>query len=122
VLNEDICKTIKDMNGYLGVGIAKYTGELIFFDESDKSINLEETAKAFNDVFRSSHALSTKLSFGQTEVMEITTATKTILMACSGEHSKLHVHMFSVFKKGGDVTLAKMLLPRVLRKAVVKLS
>ena len=122
MLDAGICDTIKGMDGYLGIGISKYTGELILSHESDKSINLEETSIAFSDVFRTSHALSSKLSLGETEVMEITTGNSKILMACSGEHSKLHVHIFAIFKKSGDVTLAKMLLPRVLRKAVVKLA
>ena len=122
MLNEDICDTIKGMDGYLGIGISKYTGELILSHESDKNINLEKTAMAFNNVFRTSHELSSKLSLGHTEVMEITTGNSKILMACSGEYSDLHIHIFAIFKRNGDATLAKMLLPRVLRKAVVKLA
>jgi predicted regulator of Ras-like GTPase activity (Roadblock/LC7/MglB family) len=122
MLSENIFSDIKKMNGYLGIGISQYTGELLLIDESDSKINLEETAMTFNDVFRSSHELSHRLDLGKTEVMEITTEKSKILMACSGENRDLHIHIFAIFKKDGNVALAKLMLPRVLKKVIAELS
>jgi len=122
MINESIFDDIKQINGYLGVGISQYTGELLLFDKSDSDINLEETSVIFNDVFRDTHALSTKLSLGHTQIMEISTEKSKILMACSGEDSSVHLHLFAIFKKDGNVALAKMILPKVMNKAVSELS
>ncbi len=122
MINESIFDDIKQINGYLGIGISQYTGELLLFDKANDNINLEETSVIFNDVFRSSHALSKKLSLGNTKVMEITTENSKILMACSGEESSVHLHVFAIFKNDGNVALAKMVLPKILNKSVSELS
>jgi len=122
MINESIFDDIKQINGYLGVGISQYTGDLLLFDKANDKINLEETSVIFNDVFRSSHSLSKKLSLGKTEIMEITTENAKILMACSGEDSAIHLHVFAIFKNDGNVALAKMILPRILNKSVAELS
>ena len=122
MINESIFDDIKQINGYLGIGISQYTGELLLFDKENDKINLEETSIIFNDLFRSSHSLSKKLSLGRTEVMEIATEKAKILMACSGENASVHIHVFAIFKNDGNVALAKMILPKILNKSVSELS
>ena len=122
MINESIFDDIKQINGYLGVGISQYTGELLLFDKANSKINLEETSIIFNDVFRDTHALSKKLSLGHTEIMEISTEKSKILMACSGENSPIHIHLFAIFKKDGNVALAKIILPKIINKAISELS
>ena len=122
MINESIFDDIKEINGYIGIGISQYTGELLLFDKENEKINLEETSVIFNDLFRSSHSLSKKLSLGRTEVMEITTEKAKILMACSGENVSVHLHVFAIFKNDGNVALAKMVLPKILNKSVSELS
>ena len=122
MINESIFNDIKEINGYLGIGISQYTGEILLFEKENNSINLEETAVIFNDLFRNSHSLSKKLSLGRTEVMEIVTESAKILMACSGEDTSVHIHVFAIFKKDGNVALAKMVLPKILNKSVAELS
>jgi len=122
MINESIFDDIKQINGYLGVGISQYTGELLLFDKADSKINLEETSIIFNDVFRDTHTLSKKLSLGRTEIMEISTEKAKILMACSGENSPVHLHLFSIFKKDGNVALAKLIFPKIINKAISELS
>jgi len=122
MISESIFEDIKQINGYLGVGISQYTGDLLLFDKAESKINLEETAVIFNDVFRSSHSLSKKLSLGKTSVMEITTENAKILMSCSGEDASVHLHAFAIFRQDGNVALAKMVLPKILREAVSELS
>ena len=122
MITEAIFEDIKQINGYLGVGISQYTGELLLSDKHNSEINLEETAVIFNDLFRNSHTLSQKLSLGKTKIMEITTEKAKILMACSGEDSSLHLHVFAIFQHEGNVALAKMVLPKILKESVAELS
>ncbi len=122
MINESIFDDIKQVNGYMGVGISEYTGEILLSDKVNNEINLEETAVIFNDIFRNSHSLSHKLSLGRTKIMEIITDNAKILMACSGENSSVHLHAFAIFKNDGNVALAKMILPRIMSKSVSALS
>ena len=122
MISESIFNDIKQINGYLGIGISQYTGDLLLFDKANSNINLEETAVIFNDVFRSSHSLSKKLSLGKTTIMEITTESAKILMACSGEDASVHLHAFAIFQQDGNVALAKMILPKILKESVAELS
>ena len=122
MINESIFNDIKQVNGYLGVGISQYTGDIILIDKANSKINLEETAIIFNDVFRNSHSLSKNLSLGKTKLMEITTEDAKILMGCSGVDSPIHLHIFAIFKDDGNVALAKLVLPRILNKAISELA
>ncbi len=88
-----------------GSGLSQFTGELLLHDYINENLKLEETLVTFNDVFRNSHSLSQHLSLGKLEIMELTTTDSKILMACSGENSPIHLHLFAVFKKDGNVAL-----------------
>jgi hypothetical protein len=46
----------------------------------------------------------------------------TVLMICSGEDARMHLHAFAIFKKDGSIALAKMQLKKILDKAVETLS
>jgi predicted regulator of Ras-like GTPase activity (Roadblock/LC7/MglB family) len=122
MINETIFDDIKQINGYLGSGLSQFTGELLLHDYINENLKLEETLVTFNDVFRNSHSLSQHLSLGKLEIMELTTTDSKILMACSGENSPIHLHLFAVFKKDGNVALAKLIMPRILNKAVKELT
>ncbi len=43
-------------------------------------------------------------------------------MGCSGEESRVHLHMFAVFQADGNVALGKMALKKTLPKAVEMLA
>jgi len=122
MLNESIFEDIKQVYGYLGVGISEYTGEILLFDNKTDVKRLEEASLIFNDVFRNAHSLSKQLELGQVEVMELITTNYKLVMACSGEHSEVHLHIFALFAKDGNIALAKMILPRILKKAIKELS
>jgi hypothetical protein len=122
MLDSSIFNDIKQIKGYLGSGISEYTGEVLLFDKNRGDVKVEEGAVIFNDVFRDVHSLSKQLVLGQTEIMEITTSNSKVLMACSGENSTIHLHIFAVFQRDGSVALAKMILPKILKKAVSELA
>jgi len=122
MLNQSLFDDIKQVYGYLGIGISEYTGEILLFDNKTDATKLEEAALIFNDVFRNMHSLSRQLEMGQVETMELITSNAKLLMACSGEHTSIHLHAFALFKRDGNVALAKLILPKILKKAVAKLS
>jgi predicted regulator of Ras-like GTPase activity (Roadblock/LC7/MglB family) len=122
MLNKSIFDEIRQIYGYVGAGISEYTGELLLFDKKTEDAKFEEAALIFNDVFRNSHTLSKQLELGTVEIMEVVTSNSKIVMACSGENSSIHLHAFAVFSKDGNVALAKLMMPKILKKAVSKLS
>ncbi len=87
MLNSSIFDDIKQVYGYLGVGISEYTGEILLFDNKTDVTKLEEASLIFNDVFRNTHSLSKQLELGDIEIMESITSNFKIVMACSGERS-----------------------------------
>jgi predicted regulator of Ras-like GTPase activity (Roadblock/LC7/MglB family) len=121
-MDESILEDLAAVKGYLGSAISNYTGECLICDADKLTGNLEEVSATFNDIFRDSHAVSKRLSLGSTQIMEIHTEKAVILMGCSGEDSRVHLHMFAVFKSDGNVALGKMTLKRILPKAVEMLS
>ena len=121
-MDESIMNELSAVKGYLGGAINNYTGECLVSDASKISGNLEETSATFNDIFRDSHKISKHLKLGATEIMEIHTEKAVILMGCSGEKSRVHLHMFAFFQADGNVALGKMALKKTLPKAVEMLS
>lgn len=121
-MDESIMENLAAVKGYLGGAINNYTGECLVCDAARLSGNLEETSATFNDVFRDSHKISKNLKLGATEIMEIHTEKAVILMGCSGEESRVHLHMFAVFQSDGNVALGKMALKKTLPKAVEMLA
>ena len=121
-MDESIMESLASIKGYMGGAINNYTGECLVCDASKLSGNLEEVSATFNDVFRDAHKISTTLQLGATQIMEIHTEKAVILMGCSGEDARVHLHVFAIFAKDGNVALGKMVLKKVLTKAVEMLS
>ena len=121
-MDETILEDLASVKGYLGGAINNYTGECLVCDAQRLSGNLEETSSTFNDVFRDAHKISKNLELGKTEIMEIHTEKGKILMGCSGEDARVHLHIFAIFASDGNVALGKMALNKILPKAVESLS
>ena len=121
-MDENLLEGLKDINGYLGAAISNYTGEILISDTYKVAGSLEEASLTFNESFRSLHAISKKLNLGDTHSMEVEMDKAVVIMMCSGEDARLHIHAFAIFKKDGSVALAKMELKKIIEKAVDALS
>ena len=121
-MDESIMEGLQSIKGYLGGAINNYTGECLVCDAQRLTGNLEETSATFNDVFRDSHKISKNLKLGRTEIMEIHTEKGKILMGCSGEDARIHLHIFAIFASDGNVALGKMAINKILPQAVDSLS
>jgi len=121
-MDESIMEALQSVKGYLGGAVNNYTGECLVCDAQRLSGNLEETSSTFNDIFRDAHKVSKNLKLGRTEIMEIHTEKGKVLMGCSGEDARVHLHIFAIFASDGNVALGKMALNKILPKAVEALS
>jgi hypothetical protein len=122
MMDESIFEGMKGINGYLGAAISNFTGELLVSDASKLGGNLKEASLTFNESFRALHTIGKKLSLGNTISMESEMEKATVIMICSGEDARMHLHAFAIFKKDGSVALAKMELKKILDNAVESLS
>ena len=114
--------TLKSINGYKGAAISDHTGEILMADIGTVQGELELTAATFNDIFRSAHAASKALELGVTQTMQILTENGIIMMACSGEDARAHIHVFAILEKDGNQALAKMALNRMVPEIVDELA
>ncbi len=121
-MDESIMEALSSVKGYMGGTINNYTGECLICDVAKLSGNLEEVSATFNDIFRDAHKIATNLKLGSAEIMEIHTEKANVLMGCSGEDARVHIHIFAIFAKDGNVALGKMALQKVLPEAVAMLS
>ncbi len=121
-MDDSILEGLKDINGYLGAAISNYTGEILVADAHKVAGSLEEASLTFNESFRSLHAVSKKLNLGDTHTMEVEMDKAVVLMICSGEDTRLHLHAFAIFKKDGSVALAKLELKKIIEKALETLA
>ncbi len=115
-------ESLHNVKGYLGGSISNYTGECLICDTHRLSGNVEEASATFNDIFRDSHRVSKALKLGGTKIMEIQTEQSNVLMGCSGEGARVHLHIFAIFTLDGNMTLGKLAISKILPLAVESVS
>ena len=77
---------------------------------------MEFSAATMNDIFRTAHKATKDLHLGKTQTMSINTPESVILMACSGEDSRAHIHVFAIFAKDGNHALGRMTIEKSIPK------
>lgn len=119
---EEKLQELKSLNGYKASAVVDYSGAVLAYDTvAVKAEDLAYSAATFNDIFRMSHKASKDLVLGAIKTMELLTEKDIVLMACSGEESRLHLHMFLIMDKEGNRALGKMQLDRMLPKILDEL-
>ncbi len=122
VMLDDKLDALKKINGYKGAAISDYTGEILVSDTGSLQGDLALSAATFNDIFRSAHQASKDLGLGVTHTMQIMTEEGIVMMACSGEESRVHIHVFAILEKDGNQALAKMALNKLVPDIVEELA
>jgi predicted regulator of Ras-like GTPase activity (Roadblock/LC7/MglB family) len=117
-----ILKEFKGIKGYKAAGIMNFTGETVASDTTDLSIDLNMVGATFNDIFRSSHEVCTKIGLQACHEMSIVTPSGTIIMRCTGVSSKVHIHGICILATDGNQALAKMTMEKWLPKAMEQLA
>ena len=116
-----IFNKLQQINGYLGAVLSTHTGEVLVSDTS-KVKKLDETSMRFNEDFRNIHDVTETLGLGHTKSMDIQSESATIIMACGGQESRVHIHAFIIMSKDGSLGLARIALNSVLEKAMKELT
>jgi predicted regulator of Ras-like GTPase activity (Roadblock/LC7/MglB family) len=122
MIDEKILQDLMNIKGYRAAAISTNAGELIISDTQKLKTDLSEVSATFNDIFVDSHVVSKKMGLGPAQMMEIHTEGAVALMSCSGEDSRIHLHIFAIFTLDGNITLAKMAIKKILPKAVELLA
>jgi len=121
MLDKSIFEKLSSVNGYMGAVLSDYTGEVLVSD-TQKVKKLDETSMRFNENFRSIHEVTNGLGLGNTRTLDIAAEHASVIMACSGVESRVHLHAFAILSKDASVALAKMALKDLLDKATKELS
>ena len=122
VMLDDKLDALKSVNGYKGSAISDYTGEILAADVGSIKGDLALSAATFNDIFRSAHKASKDLDLGVTKTMQLMTEDGIVMMACSGEDARAHIHVFAILEKDGNQALAKMALNKMVPEIVDELA
>ena len=122
VMLEGKLDSLKGINGYKASAIADYTGEILISDIGNLKGDLALSAGTMNDIFRTAHKATKDLELGITQTMTIHTPEAVILMGCSGEDARAHIHLFAVFDKDGNQALAKLAMNKLIPEVVEELS
>ncbi len=118
IIDESLLEDLGGISGYRASAITTNSGEVIISDTQKLKTDLTEVTATFNDIFKNAHIVSKSIGLGQAELMEIHTDSAVALMVCSGEDARVHLHGFAIFTKDGNITLAKLMLNKILPKAV----
>ncbi|MCK5537229.1 MAG: hypothetical protein KAI79_10400 [Bacteroidales bacterium] len=121
MIDKSIFSGLQQTGGYMGAVLSDYTGEVLVSD-TDKVKKLDETSMRFNEDFRNIHDVTDGLGLGHTKSMDVKAENATIIMACSGTDSRVHLHAFVILKPDGSVALARLALDEVIVKAVKELA
>ena len=119
---EELFADIRTTNGYLAGGLMTFTGDLIYAQSNDATIDVEVVGATLNDIFRNAHAASIQLTGNPCRELIIQTPAVHIIMNCSGVDSLAHVHSIVVVKSDGNRTLMELHVKKMLPKAMEEVA
>jgi predicted regulator of Ras-like GTPase activity (Roadblock/LC7/MglB family) len=119
---EELFADIRTTNGYLASGLMTFTGDLIYSQSNDATIDVELVGATLNDIFRSAHAASNQLTGHPCSQLIIQTPASHIIMNCSGVDSVAHLHSIVVVKSDGNRTLIELNVKKMLPKAIEEIG
>lgn len=106
-----IIKNFRDISGYIGCSILSKTGEIAYIDEH-KSIDMAFSSSIFNDTFRQLNRASQDI--GLTKLIRLEAQTdEGIVFLLYGNSERT---IFAIFEAKGNISLAKMVLSKLLKK------
>jgi len=108
---EKIVKDIQDIKGYVGSAVLDKQGEILYIEDND-SIDLAFSSSLFNDTFRALNSASLDIGFSNLIRLETETEDGMIFLIYSNQTYTI----FTVFNPQGNISLAKIILMRSLKK------
>ncbi len=119
-------KRLASVSGYIGSAVLNYSGETLYLDENNTSVDIAYSASIFNDAFRMVSESSLDVGFSDAAFLETRTADGHIFLMSStaykstDNYNKLNI--FAIFRDDGNVALAKMMMDRLANSFMDKLS
>ena len=113
---DQIMKKLRTVNGYLGSAVLNFSGETLYMDEENTSVDIAYSASIFNDAFRMISESSLDVGFAEASLVESRTEDGHVFLinssgTTSGDNfSKLTT--FAIFRDDGNVALGKMIMER----------
>lgn len=111
-------KKLKSVSGYLGSAVLNFSGETLFIDEENTSVDIAYSASIFNDAFRMISESSLDVGFAEASLVESRTEDGHVFLVNSSVNStgdsfsKLMV--FAIFRDDGNVALGKMIMSKIV--------
>jgi hypothetical protein len=112
-------KKLRSVNGYLGSAVLNFSGETLFMDDENTSVDIAYSASIFNDSFRMITEASLDVGFADASLVEARTEDGHVFLvnssgSASGDNfSKLTT--FAIFRDDGNVALAKMIMEKTVQ-------
>lgn len=112
-------KKLRSVNGYLGSAVLNYSGETLYMDEENTSVDIAYSASIFNDAFRMISESSLDIGFSGTSLVEARTEDGHVfLVNSSGSGSAdnfSRLTSFAIFRDDGNVALGKMIMEKTIK-------
>jgi len=110
---------LRTVNGYLGSAVLNFSGETLYIDEENTSVDIAYSASIFNDAFRMISESSLDVGFAEASLVEARTEDGHVFLvnssgAAGGDNfSKLTT--FAIFRDDGNVALGKMVMEKTVQ-------
>ncbi len=112
-------KKLRTVNGYLGSAVLNFSGETLYMDEENTSVDIAYSASIFNDAFRMISESSLDVGFADASLLEARTEDGHVfLVNSSGNLSKDNfskLTTFAIFRDDGNVALGKMIMEKTVQ-------
>jgi len=116
---EQSMKKLRSVNGYLGSAVLNFSGETLYMDEENTSVDIAYSASIFNDAFRMISESSLDVGFAEASLVEARTEDGHVFLVNSsgdaGGDNFSKLTTFAIFRDDGNVALGKMIMERTIQ-------
>jgi len=116
---EQSMKKLRSVNGYLGSAVLNFSGETLYMDEENTSVDVAYSASIFNDAFRMISESSLDVGFAEASLVEARTEDGHVFLVNSsgnaGGDNFSKLTTFAIFRDDGNVALGKMIMERTVQ-------
>jgi len=113
---EQSMKKLRTVNGYLGSAVLNFSGETLYMDDENTSVDIAYSASIFNDAFRMISESSLDVGFADASLVEARTEDGHVFLVNSsgntGGDNFSKLTTFAIFRDDGNVALGKMIMER----------
>ena len=110
---------LRTVNGYLGSAVLNFSGETLYIDEENTSVDIAYSASIFNDAFRMISESSLDVGFAEASLVEARTEDGHVFLVNSsgttGGDNFTKLTTFAIFRDDGNVALGKMVMEKTVK-------